>query len=392
MSLDVEGLRADTPACETLLHFNNAGAGLMPRPVLESLTAHLTREATVGGYEAAALAKDQLENFYRAAARAVGGQPHEIAYVENATRGWDMVFYAFDWQPGDAVLTPMSEYNSNMIAYRHLEARKGIEVRLVPDDAAGAIDVAALEAMIDDRAKLIALTHIPTNGGLVNPAKEVGAVARRHGIPYLLDACQSVGQMPIDVHDIGCTMLSTTGRKYIRGPRGTGFLWVAEDWIGRLDPPFLDNHAARWTGVETMRVVDDAKRFENWESYIAGRIALGVALDYMQHAGMAETWMRIQDLAATLRSALSDVPGVDVHDRGHVKCGIATFTVAGRATAEICDALRLERINTSASDVQLTRDDLLERDIHAMVRASVHAYNTADEIDRFVETLKKIIS
>lgn len=391
MTLDVKALRADTPATETLLHFNNAGAGLMPRPVLEALSAHLVREATVGGYEAAAFASDALAGLYDAAARAVGGKPCEIAYAENATRAWDMVFYAFDWAEGDAVITCRSEYSSNMIAYLQMAERRGIEIRLAPDDESGAVDPKGLEALIDDKVKLISITHIPTNDGLVNPVAAIGAIAEKHGIPYLLDACQSVGQMPIDARAIGATMLSTTGRKYQRGPRGTGFLWVAEEWIDRLNPPFLDLHSADWVSPGGFKVAPDAKRFENWESYIAGRIGLAVALDYMADVGIEAIWDRIKTLSSQLRDELRVVPGITVHDQGTEKCGIVTFSSEGKSAADISTALRQDRINTSTTSVQVTRQALLDQGVTDMVRASVHAYNTEDEIARFVEALKRVL-
>jgi cysteine desulfurase/selenocysteine lyase len=388
--LDIAGLRADTPGCGGgLAHLNNAGAGLMPRPVLESVTAHLTREATVGGYEAAALAEDQMAAMYTHAAALIGGKPDEIAYMENATRAWDAVFYAFDWKPGDKVLTARSEYNSNIIAFLHARDRFGIDVVLVPDAPDGTMDPKALDAAIDDKARLICVSHMPTNDGLVNPVAEIGAVAKRRGVPFLLDACQSVGQCPIDVAEIGCDMLSTTGRKYLRAPRGTGFLWVRAEWIEKLNPPFLDNRAARWTGVNSYAVAPTARRFENWESFIAGRIGLGVALDYARTIGVAEMWARIQTLAAGLREELSALPGVTVHDRGTIQSGIVTFTKAGIDAAALSHALRLEhKINTSVSDVQLTRRDLMEAGVTAMVRASPHAFNTEEEIDRLIAAVR----
>lgn len=391
-ALDIEGLRADTPGCGgTLSHLNNAGAGLMPRPVLESIQAHLTREATVGGYEAKDMAEPMMQAMYENAAALIGGKPHEIAYLENATRAWDAVFYAFDWRPGDKVVTASSEYNSNMIAFRHVEKRFGVEIVLAPDDADGLVDPAGLESILDDRVRLICISHMPTNDGLINPAAEIGAIAKKHDIPYLLDACQSVGQCPIDVTALGCTMLSTTGRKYLRGPRGTGFLWVRDDWIERLDPPFLDNRAARWTSIDGYTISPTAQRFENWESFFAGRIGLGVALDYAMTVGLEAGWQRIQMLATRLRDGLDTLPGFTVHDRGRDKSGLVTFSHADHASADLSRRLREEfRINTSVSDVQLTRESLIAGGTTAMLRASPHYYNTEEEIDALLEVLSRI--
>lgn len=389
-SLDIAALRADTPAVARLIHFNNAGASLMPRPVLDALTGHLTLEAEIGGYEAREREDAKLERFYDAAARMVGGERDEIAFIENATRAWDMVFYAFDWKAGDRLITSRADYDSNMIAYLQVARKYGVSVELVPDDDHGQLDPNALEAMLDERVKLISISHVPTNSGLVSPVSAVGAIARKHGVPFLLDACQSVGQMPIDVQEIGCTMLSTTGRKYIRGPRGAGFLWVRRDWIERLEPPFLDNHAATWTAVDDYRVRDDARRFENWECYFAGKIGLGVALDYAWEIGVDASWRRTRGLAEMLRGALDALPGVAVQDPGAERCGIVTFS-SPRPADELKQAFRAKGVNTSVSVTQLTRQELLSSGVEKTTRASVHYFNTEDEIDRFIETLKTLL-
>jgi len=389
-SLNIPALRADTPACASLIHFNNAGASLMPQPVLEALTGHLSLEAEIGGYESREREDAKLERFYDAAARMVGGDRDEIAFIENATRAWDMVFYAFDWQVGDRLITSRADYDSNMIAYLQVARKYGVSVELIPDDAHGQLDAGALSAMLDERVKLISISHVPTNSGLVSPVEAVGKVAADHGIPFLLDACQSVGQMPIDVHAIGCSMRSTTGRKYIRGPRGTGFLWVRRDWIERLEPPFLDNHAATWTAVDQYRIREDARRFENWECYFAGKIGLGVALDYAWDVGIEASWKRTHSLAETLRAEINRLPGVEAQDPGAERCGIVTFS-HGRNAEELKRELRERGINTSVSVTQLTREDLLAEGISRTTRASVHYFNTEDEIGRFIETLKKLL-
>jgi len=391
MSIDIARVRAETPGCEDVVHFNNAGAALQPVPVVETVTAMIEREARTGGYEAEAAMAEALGGFYESAARLIGGKRHEIAWVENGTRAWDMVFYGLDWQPGDKVLTAVSEYGSNYVAFLHMARRRKIEIVVAPSDATGQVDVAALEELIDDRVRLITLPHIPTNGGLVNPVDAVGAVARRHGVPFLLDAVQSAGQVPLDVDAIGCDMLAVTGRKYLRGPRGTGFLWVREDWINRLDPPLLDNHAARWTEPGAFEIDPTARRFETFEMYHAGRLGLARAIDYALDIGLEAIRDRVFGLAAALREQLAALPGVTVHDLGAEKCGLVTFAVASRDPAEVSHTLRSEHgINTSVTARHFTRLDMEARDLKALVRASVHYYNTENEIDRFVESMETL--
>lgn len=388
--IDIDAVRADTPACAGLIHFNNAGAALMPDPVFRAMVDHLELERRVGGYEAARLAAPALAAFYTEFAALLNCQPDEIAYTENATRAWDMAFYALPLVPGDRILTHEFEYVSNYLAFLQQAQRRGLHIDLVPSDAQGQIDVAALDAMVTPAHKLIAITHVPSQGGLVNPAAEVGAVAAKHGVIYLLDACQSVGQIDIDVRVIGCHILSGTGRKFLRGPRGTGFLYVSNAIVDRLDPPFIDLTAAEWTDAQTYTLAPGARRFENWESHVAGRIGLARAVSYARDIGLPAIAGRTSALAAGLRAGLAAVPGVAVHDRGVRKSGIVTFTVAGQDAGAVQARLRDRGMNTSVTPMIYARLDLGPRGLDAMIRASVHYYNTEDEVARFVQEIARI--
>ena len=392
VEFDLARARRETPGCENVLHFNNAGAALMPQPVLDAVVNHLQLEATVGGYEAKEKEFAAVEHVYDAAARLINCAPDEIAFIENATRAWDMAFYSISFRSGDRILTAKSEYSSNYIAYLQVARRTGAVVEVIPDDEYGATSVDALRNMIDERVKLISISHVPTQGGLVNPAKEIGAVAREAGVLYLLDACQSVGHMPIDVHEIGCDILSTTGRKYLRGPRGTGLLYVRRDLIEQLEPPFLDLHAADWVDAQHYEIRPDARRFENWEMYYAGKIGLGVAIDYALNWGIEVTWPRIRSLAEQLRSSLGELEGVTTHDLGREQCGIVTFTVDGISPVDVRRKLAAEKINVTVSSGEDNRLDLASRHLSELVRASVHYYNTDDEIQRFCAAIERLKS
>ncbi len=392
MGLDWQRARRETPGCDRVLHFNNAGAALMPAPVVGATIEHLRLEAQIGGYEAAAMASDAVNRVYDATATLLGCTASEIAIVENATRAWDMAFYSIPFQPGDRILTAVSSYASNYIAFLQIAQKYGVDIQVIPNDEVGQISITALSKAIDDRAKLIALTHVPTNGGLVNPAAAVGKLARAANVLYLLDACQSVGQMPINVKEIGCDFLSATGRKYLRGPRGTGFLYVDRKRIEQFEPPFLDMMAAAWVERNRYQVRSDARRFETWETNYAGKIGLGVAIDYALQWGLENVESRIRHLAQRLRQQLSEIPAVTVQDLGQIQCGIVTFTVANHAATAIAHQLRAAAMNTSVSVLSSTRLDMETRQHTEFVRASVHYFNSHSEVDSFCEHLETLTS
>jgi cysteine desulfurase/selenocysteine lyase len=388
-TLDIARLRADTPACEKLIHFNSAGSSLMPTPVYRAVLDHLALEQTIGGYAAEDEACPVLEDFYDAFAALLNCDRSEIAYVENATRAWDMAFYSLPLKEGDRILTVEAEYVSNFLAFLHQARRRGLEIDVAPCDASGQVDLDALERLIGPKTRLIAVTHIPTQGGLVNPAEEIGKIARRHGITYLLDACQSVGQMPLNVRRIGCDLLSGTGRKFLRGPRGTGFLYVSKAIIDRLDPPFIDLHAATWTDACTYELRPDARRFENWESYVAGRIGLRAAVRYALDLGLEPIRARVTMLADRLRASLAELPGVKIQDLGRVRSGIVTFTREGEQPRDIQARLRAANIGVSVSSKSSAQLDFGRRGLAQVVRASVHYFNTEDEIATFCRILSR---
>ncbi|MFN2478505.1 MAG: aminotransferase class V-fold PLP-dependent enzyme [Pseudonocardiaceae bacterium] len=392
MAFDVARARRDTPGASRVAHLNNAGAALPPSQVTEAVIAHLRREAECGGYEAAEAAAEQIDATYPAIARLIGCEADEVAVVENATRAWDMAFYAMSFKPGDRILTAHAEYASNVIAFLQVARRTGAVVEVVDDDEHGQLCVADLRRRVGSgggEVKLIAMTHVPTQGGLVNPAEQVGAVARDAGVPFLLDACQSVGQLSVDVDRIGADLLSATGRKFLRGPRGTGFLYVRRALLDQLEPPFLDMHAATWTAPERYEIRPDARRFESWETNYAGKIGLGVAIDYALSWGLDAIEARIAALAESLRERLAALDGVHVHDQGLRRCAIVTFAVDGVCARAVQRRLAESGVNTSVSVASSARLDLPRRGLSELVRASVHYYNTDNELDRLVDALPR---
>ena len=393
-AIDVERARRDTPGTTRVAHLNNAGAALAPTQVTDAVIGHLRREESMGGYEAAAAAATQVDNTYAAISRLLGANPDEIAVVENATRAWDMAFYGLKFRAGDRILTSRAEYASNVIAFLQVARKTGATIEVIDDDDSGQVSVADLRRRLEGGAgpvKLVAITHVPTQGGLVNPAEEIGAVTREADVVYLLDACQSVGQLRVDVDAIGCDLLSATGRKYLRGPRGTGFLYVRRGVIDQIEPPFLDLHAATWTAPDQYEIRHDARRFENWETNYAAKIGLGVAVEYALSWGIEAIESRVMELAEHLRTRLRGLGGVQVHDQGERRCGLVSFTVDGVPAQQVHRQLSQASVNVSVSLIDYARLDLPARGLPDLVRASVHYYNTHDELDRLVESLPSAV-
>ena len=360
----------------------------MPQPVLDAMIAHLTLEAQIGGYEAAAQQAEPLNSVYNSVARLIGAKPQEIALVENATVAWCQAFYSLPLKKGDRILTCQAEYAANYVAYLQRAKRDGIVIEVIPNDANGALDVAALADMLQQPAALISITWIPTNGGLVNPAAAVGELAKKHGVLYLLDACQAVGQMPVDVAQIGCDFLTATGRKFLRGPRGIGFLYVREALIAAIEPVVIDHFAAPWVATDSYELRRDARRFENWENAYALRAGLGVAVEYALSLGLENIQKRAWGLADQLREQLMTLKGARLRDAGAQQCAIVSFTIEGLDPQATVAVLRAQNINIGTSGQDSTLLDAQARDLPVLLRAAPHYYNTPQEIEQLVQAIE----
>ena len=386
----LEAVRAATPGVDNVIHVNNAGSALPPSVVTDTVVDYLRREEAIGGYETADERHDQLEAVYDSLGALVGAPRDHMAVIENATRAWDMAVYGYPFEKGDRVVTCRAEYSSNVLALLQLQRRFGIEIVLIDDDEHGQIDLDQVDAELAKGAAMMAMTHIPTSGGLINPAEAVGALCEKHGVFYVLDACQSAGQVPLDVAAIKCDVLSGTGRKYLRGPRGTGFLYAGERALDVLEPPFIDLHSADWTRADDYEWLPNARRFENWETYYAGKAGLGAAVDYALSLGVETTAARLVDLGARLRSGLEARDRGEGHDKGERRGGIVTFTVDGVDADSVHSQLLARRINTSTSSPERARIDLEPRGLPTVVRASTHYYNSEDEIDAVIAAVDEV--
>jgi len=385
--------RADTPGSERVIHLNNAGAALQPAAVRDAVLRHLELEQEIGGYEAAEARVDALRDAYATVGRLIGASGRNLAMQQNSTVAFAQAFAAFDLRRGDLILTSRGDYASNQIMYLALSRRVGVEVVRAPDAPEGGIDPQAVRELIRRRRPtLVALSWIPTNSGLVQPAESIGEICREADIPYILDACQAVGQIPVDVGRLHCDYLAAAARKFMRGPRGVGFLYVSDRALeAGAYPLTVDMHGADWTDPETFALKPDARRFEQWEISHALVLGAGAAAGYALEVGIGKARERSWALAASVRERLAEMDGIRVLDRGPSLCAIATAELGGRNAEQVKLALRARGINTSSPLREDAVIDMDEKRAASAIRFSPHYYNTADEIDRALAALAEVV-
>ena len=387
--MDIDHYRAETPGCQNRIHLNNAGAAMMPAPVIDAVIDHIRLESEIGGYEAQALRSDAIAAAYQSVADLMGAAPENIAFTENATAAFAQALSAIPFQRGDVILTTRNDYASNQIQFLSMHARLGVEVLHAPDMESGGVDVAALIEMIDAHApRLVCVTHVPTNSGLAQDVNAIGAACRNRDILFMVDACQSVGQMPLAVHDIQCDFLSATSRKFLRGPRGSGFLFVSDRVLEQgLEPLFIDMHGASWVGQDQYQSIASARRFENWEFAWGQLLGTGAAAAYAQSVGLVDIQQRVRELVRDLRDALGGLQNCRVLGNDDEVCGIVTVSMPDRDPQQLVTKLREQRINVSAQGREYAVLDYTEKNVAAALRISPHYYNTKEEIEIVVAAI-----
>ena len=390
--VDVDAERSATPGCATVAHLNNAGAALPSTATLDAVIGHLHLEAERGGYEAAAMMAGRLLDARGSAARLIGARTDEVAITGSDTHSWTKALWGFTLaggvRRGQRLLADRIAYDSHYLGLLQVCELTGATIEVVPSAGDGTIDLDALQAALDtDGVALVSVTHIGTHRGLINPVEEVGARCRAAGAPLFLDACQSVGQTPVDVARIGCDVLTGTGRKWLRGPRGTGLLFVRGDFVGRISPPGIDGRSAVWEDARRYSLQPGADRFVDFEVPVAAHLGLGAAIGHTLSIGIEAIATRVDQLAEQLRRSLAAIGGVLVHDGGSRRSGIVTFTVDGITPQEVVTAASSAGINLSFTDTAAARLDLTAPRPLTVVRASPHYYNTEGELDRLVDVV-----
>jgi selenocysteine lyase/cysteine desulfurase len=392
LQLDLAALRADTPGCEHVVHFNNAGCGLVPKSVLAAMIDHLQLESRIGGYEAAAVRADEIRSFYTEIAELIGAGPENIAFAGSATQAYSTALSSIPFEFGDVILTTRNDFISNQIAFLSLRRRFGIEVVHAPDSPEGGVDVETMATLMRSlRPRLVAVTHVPTNSGLVQPVAEIGRHCRELGLLYIVDACQSVGQMSVDVKEIGCDLLTATCRKFLRGPRASGFLFVSNEVLSAgYEPLFIDMHGAEWASADKYEPVASAARFEEWEFPYAAMLGCAAAARYATQVGLPTIAVRARTLASNSRIGLQQIPGVRLLDRGPELGAIVTFAIERWSPESFKRALDERRINSALSFRNFAQFDFTDKDVDWCIRLSPHYFNTESEVDEVTAIVEEL--
>jgi len=390
--MNIEQIRKDINNYDKKIFFDSAGSSLMPKSVVQQITTYLEREENYGGYSVAENQKDEIEAFYTQAAQLINSKPHNIAYTHDATDSYIKALSCIDFKPNDVIITTDDDYGSNQIQFISLKKRFGIKIKRIKTLENGELDVLDFEKLIDSyNPKLVAVTHVPTNSGLIQNAKAIGKICNEKKVLFLLDACQSIGQINVDVQEIKCDFLTTTGRKFLRGPRGTGFLYVSDTVLKEeYYPLFIDGFGARWTKIDEFKVIESAKRFETWEKPYALKVGFTEALRYLNKIGIDNVQSYNSKLMEHFRSNISSIPGVNLFDKGLKKCNILTFNKTNKSLESIITVLKENNIYFSVSNKHWGVIDFEKKGVESLIRLSPHYFNTMTEIDNISEIIEGI--
>ncbi len=352
-------------------YLNHAACGLLPDAALHAMHGYALREQALGAYGAARQVQAEIEQLYQGIAATIHAQPQDIALTQGNSDGWSLVVSAMDWSGGGRILAPRSEWGGNLGILMQLSAQCGVQVEEIPSDADGAVDLEALETLLRTPASLVVLTWMPANSPLVQPAEAVGALCAQAGVPLLVDAAQAVGQWPVDVRQLQCAALTAPGRKWLRGPRGTGFVYVHPDFLPRLRPLTADHFSRPWQTGNTWTYRADARRLEQSEASVALRLGLGAALAAWNALGMERIHGEIQKRADWLRDGLDCLPGIRAHRSGrHASSGIVTLECSRHDAAALHRGLQERGVEAALSPVAFTPWDMQARGLSAVLRLS----------------------
>ncbi|HBS12791.1 MAG TPA: aminotransferase [Flavobacteriaceae bacterium] len=392
MEIDINQIRKDITDYGEKIFLNSAGSSLMPKSVVQEINRYLLEEEKFGGYSVAELKTNEIADFYNQTAQLIGAEAHNIAFTHDATDAYIKALSSIHFKHNDIIITTDDDYASNHIQFISLQKRFGIKIVRIKNLENGELDMIDFQKLVDKHnPKLVAVTHVPTNSGLIQNIEAIGEICYNQKIIFLLDACQSVGQLSINVTKIKCDFLTATGRKFLRGPRGTGFLFISDRLLKNgFSPLMIDGGGAVWKAIDQFDILENAKRFETWEAPYALIMGFREAIRYANNIGLENIQSYNQKLMLRLRENLIGIQGVKLFDKGLKNCNILTFRKDGKSLAKIKEKLNSNNVFFSVSRKEWGVIDFNKKGIDWVIRLSPHYFNTIEEIDNVSKIIDEI--
>ncbi|MBK9734284.1 MAG: aminotransferase class V-fold PLP-dependent enzyme [Saprospiraceae bacterium] len=390
--IDINKVRFDTPGCQDKIFLNSAGSSLVPNIVSDTMYQYLEQERMIGGYQTALIQQDKIDEFYIQSSLLLNCEPKNIAFSYNATDAYAKALSSINFRSGDVILTSDDDYISNYIAFFSLKKRFGIEIVRIKNLDNGDIDlIDAEEKMVTCKPILVSITHVPTNSGKIQPVEKIGELCATYDIWYIVDACQSVGQIIVDVKKIKCDFLSATGRKFLRGPRGTGLLYISDKALNAgLEPLMIDMRGAKWNSEQSYSPIDTARRFELWEVSYSNLMGLTEAIKYANQIGLGNIQSANLKLINLLKSTL--IQNIDIHltEEGSRSASIVTFSSRSKPLEYFVQKLNDANVSYGVGYREFALIDFNKKDVDWVIRLSPHYFNTEQEIMNTVEVLAPV--
>lgn len=395
MGKSVEEVRSDIPFLDTgVIYLDNAATTPTPNPVIEAMLEYYREySANIGRglHRATKRATEAFESSREKVAKTIGAKPDEIAYTKNATEALNLVARGLDWEKGDKVIATIFEHHSNLIPWQKLEEEIGIELEIVHENSDCIVEPSAIEEAIDERTRLVTIPHVSNAFGTRQPVEEVGEIAEENDILFSVDAAQAVGHMPVDVGEIGCDFLAAPGHKGLLGPQGTGFLYIREDRLDRVEPLLYGGGIVEAAEEHESDLVEPPQIFDAGTPNIPGVIGLGRAAEYVLGIGLEEIEERERKLVDRMLD-IGDCDEIEVYGPGSAEGfgGAASFNLKGMDHHEVSSVLdEVENIATRSGH-HCAMPAMSHLGLDGNVRASVHYYNTEEDVGRFAEVLVEI--
>ncbi len=379
-----------------LIYLDTAASAQKPQSVIEAIQnyyqndhanvhrgVHTLSERATTAYESA---RQSLQQFINAK------YTQEIIFTRGATESINLVagsLGAFYFQAGDEIIVSTMEHHANIVPWQMLCQRTGAILRVIPLQTDGSLNQSAYEGLLNERTKLVAVTHVSHVLGTINPIKKMIATAKQREIPVLIDGAQAVGHLAIDVQDLGCDFYVFSGHK-MYGPTGIGVLYGKTEWLNQMPPYQTGGGMIKRVSFAKTEFADAPAKFEPGTPHIAGAVGLDAAVKFLQQIDFTELVQHEQSLTAYALQTLQQLPEIKILPAPNLRAGIVSFTMANAHPHDIATIFNSDGIAVRAGHhCAMPLMDCLQ--VSATVRVSFGIYNDLEEIDHLANSIKKVI-